>query len=89
MLKPILYADFNNADAEGRLRLNCTETLKELAQEEMQLTPGLQVVLHDEELEADAEIQFSSIENMWVGVIDWQQLRNRHLPDCHVSKSRD
>jgi hypothetical protein len=75
--KPILFADFNNADTRGRLRLNCEGTIEDLARQNLKFAEGLLVILHDEELEADAEIHFSPEENVWVGVIDWRQVRQR------------
>lgn len=77
MITPILYADFNNADVDGRLRLNCAGTMKDLAEQAVTLAPGMHVVLHDEELEADGKVEFSATENVWVGIIDWSQVRQR------------
>ena len=31
MVKPKVYADFHNADPQGRLRLNCIGTTEDLA----------------------------------------------------------
>ncbi|WP_277883249.1 hypothetical protein [Nostoc sp. FACHB-190] len=31
MDKPRVFADFHNADSQGRLRLNCTGTIEDLA----------------------------------------------------------
>lgn len=78
MSKPILFADFNNADVKGRLRLNCAGTTRDLAEQKLNLEPGLRVILYDgDELEADGEVQFSADENIWVAVIEWNQVRER------------
>ena len=75
MHKPTIYADFNNADPRGRLRLNCVGTMEDLVRQGVRLREGLQLVVHDEELEADGEAQFSSEEQLWVAVIDWEKVR--------------
>lgn len=75
MLTESLYADFNNADRSGRLRLNCAGTARDLDQFGIRLSDGLRVRVHDDELEADAEVQFSPDERIWVAVIDWDAVR--------------
>ncbi len=77
MTKPTIYADFNNADAEGRLRLNCAGTFEDLAHQQVRLEEGLRLILRDEELEADGEAHFSAAERIWVASIDWQRVRQR------------
>lgn len=79
MSKPIVYADFNNADARGRLRLNCVGAIQDLSRQGVQLHEGLQLTLHDEELEVDGEARFSPEEKVWVAVIDWQMVRHKHV----------
>jgi hypothetical protein len=76
-MKPIVYADFNNADQSGRLRLNCVGTIEDLSQQGIQLREGLPLTLHDEELEADGVVQFSSEEKLWVAAIDWKAIRHK------------
>ena len=75
MSTPVIYADFNNADARGCLRLNCIGTIEDLSRQGIQLLEGLQVILHDEELEADGEAHYSPEEKVWVARIDWDRLR--------------
>jgi hypothetical protein len=77
MTKPTIYADFNNADPDGRLRLNCAGTSDDLARKEVHLEEGLPLLLHDEELEADGEAHFSATERIWVASIDWTKVRQR------------
>jgi hypothetical protein len=73
--KLTLYADFNNADATGRLRLNCKGTLDDLETLEKRLEEGLDVIVSDGELQAEATVVRSQEENIWVAVIDWNQVR--------------
>jgi hypothetical protein len=75
MDKPSIYADFNNADPQGRLRLNCVGTIEDISRQGVRLHDGLPLLLHDEELEADGEAHFSSAEQIWVAVINWKMVR--------------
>jgi hypothetical protein len=77
MSKPIIYADFNNADPRGCLRLNCIGTIQDLSRQSVQLREGLSLTLHDEELEADGEAHFSAAEQVWVAVINWGLVRSK------------
>ena len=70
-----LYADFNNADAEGRVRLNGAGTLSDLARLGARLRDGLPLTVHDEELAADGEAVYSPGEGVWAARIDWSQVR--------------
>ena len=80
MAAPSIFADFMNADPEGRVRLTCVGTTEDLARLGVRLANGLHVTIHDEELEADGEIEFSADERIWVAKIDWDAVR-------HVSRS--
>jgi hypothetical protein len=51
MTAPTIYADFHNADARGRLRLNCAGTVADLARTGVVLTEGLRLTFSDGELE--------------------------------------
>src|SRR5208337_1834613 len=70
MTKPLIYADFINADPVGRLRLNCIGTIQDLARLGVRLQEGLKVSLHDEEMEAEGEVHYSGEERIWVAKID-------------------
>ncbi len=75
MNQPRVYADFHNADAQGRLRLNCVGTVEDLACQQIVLRDGLLLTLYSEELEVDGRVQYSTEENLWVAVIDWDAIR--------------
>jgi hypothetical protein len=83
MPRPLVYADFHNADPEGRLRLNCVGTIRDLALQNITLQDGLSLTLHDEELEADGEVHFSPGEHLWVAAIDWEAIRPRSQGRLH------
>lgn len=82
MSYPRIFADFHNADAEGRLRLNCIGTIEDLAREQVRLQVGQTLTLYSEEVEADGTVQYSEAEKVWVAQIDWKQIRQ--VEDCAV-----
>ena len=77
MSRPLVYADFHNADAEGRHRLNSIGTIRDLSRLNITLRDGLSLTLHDEELEVHGEVCFSEREHLWVAAIDWDAIRPR------------
>lgn len=79
MNKPLIYADFNNADASGSLRLNCAGTQEDLARIGLKLQDGMQLIVYDDELEAEAHVHYSSEEQLWLARIDWTKVRS-HSP---------
>jgi hypothetical protein len=66
-----IYADFHNADAKGRLRLNCVGTIQDLSRLHIELRDGLSLTLYSEELEVDSVVQYSEEEHIWLALIDW------------------
>lgn len=92
MTKPKVYADFQNADSQGRVRLNCIGTMEDLSQQQVELHEGLVVTLYaddvDEqgqfaELRADGVVSFSEEEHCWVAAIDWAAVH--HVPEANAS----
>ncbi|MFB2896504.1 hypothetical protein ACE1CI_26630 [Aerosakkonemataceae cyanobacterium BLCC-F50] len=77
MSHPKIFADFHNADEQGRLRLNCVGTIEDLSRQNIKLQNGQLLTLYSEELEADGVVQYSEEENLWVALIDWQVIRER------------
>lgn len=75
MNKPRVFADFHNADVQGRLRLNCIGTIEDLARQNVELQSGQLLTLYSEDLEVDGVVQYSTEENLWVAVIDWNGIR--------------
>src|SRR5438552_9278378 len=75
MVKPKIYADFHNADAHGRLRLNCIGTIEDLAEQQVELQAGLLLTLYADDLDdkgqldevlVDGVVSFSEEEHCWV-----------------------
>lgn len=75
MSNPKVFADFHNADSQGRLRLNCIGTIQDLAHQHIELQNGQLLTLYSEDLEVDRIVQYSEEENVWVATIDWEQIR--------------
>ncbi|MDE2723433.1 MAG: hypothetical protein OXI59_08660 [Gemmatimonadota bacterium] len=75
MNKPRIFADFHNADAQGRLRLNCVGTVEDLTCQKFSLKEGQSLILYSEDLEVDGVVRYSEKENLWVAVIDWDAIR--------------
>jgi hypothetical protein len=75
MSHPRVFTDFHNADAEGRLWLNCIGTIEDLARHHIELQDGQLLTLYSEDLEVDGTVQYSELEKMWVATIDWEQIR--------------
>lgn len=85
MVMPKIYADFHNADAQGRLRLNCVGTIEDLAEQQVELREGLALTLYSDDLDAngqldellvDGVVSFSEDEHCWVAAIDWTAIRH-------------
>src|SRR5712691_2590154 len=99
MNHPKVFADFHNADAHGRLRLNCIGTVEDLAQQQIVLRDGLPLTFYSEELEVDGVVHYSTDENVWVAVIDWRAIRDigrqatspgdKTLPQRHIVTEPD
>jgi hypothetical protein len=75
MNRPKIFADFHNADTQGRVRLNCIGTIEDLSRQRIELQNGQLLTLYSEELEADGAVQYSEAEKVWVAMIDWNQIR--------------
>ena len=74
-----VYADFQNADRQGRLRLNCIGTVQDLSRYQIKLQEDLVLTLCSEDLEVEGQVQYSSEENLWVAIIDWDAIREVEL----------
>ncbi|WP_226889027.1 hypothetical protein [Nostoc sp. MG11] len=82
MITPKVFADFQNAYAEKRLRLNCIGTIEDLANQSIELQDGQLLTLYSEDLEVDGVVQFSEEEKLWVAAIDWERIRQVEILSC-------
>jgi hypothetical protein len=69
-----VFADFHNADVQGRLRLNCIGTVEDLARQNIELQDGQLLTLYSEDLEVEGVVQYSFEESLWVAAIDWDAI---------------
>lgn len=77
---PKIYADFNNADRQGRLRLAVRGSEEDIRAQKLKLLNGMNIIVHDDdELSANAEVVFSEEEKIWVAVIDWTKMKRARL----------
>ncbi len=85
IVPPRIYADFQNADALGRVRLNTAGTLHDLSRLRVQLREGLELTIYSDDAdEAGHSIElvvggiatYSTAENCWLAVIDWETIRH-------------
>ncbi len=72
--RPVIYADFNNCDPQGRVRLNTVGSLRDLASTGVRLEDGVPLHITDNELGANGTVEFSKEENIWTAHFDWTQL---------------
>lgn len=62
----VVYADFNNMDEAGRIRLNTFGTTGDIQKLSLRLVEGMSMVVSDGEIIAKGKVEFSSEENIWV-----------------------
>ena len=70
-----VFADFHNADAKGRVRLNCAGTVSDLKRQKIVLRNGQSLIIYSEELEVESVVHYSEKEKLWTAVIDWNAIR--------------
>lgn len=70
-----IFADFNNADEHGRIRLNTKGSISDIENARVKLKPGMEITVTDnDEFETIGTIEFSVEEQIWVAKIDWDKL---------------
>ena len=75
MNAPIIYADFNNADRQGRLRLSVRGSQEDIQRLGLKLCDGMKLIVQDDGLSANAVVRLSEEEHIWVAEIDWSQIK--------------
>lgn len=73
-MRPKVYADFQNADIRGGVRLNTAGTLEDVEKLGLALTDGSVLLLSDDELETEGVVELSYEEQIWVARIEWSKL---------------
>lgn len=64
-----IFADFNNRDRDGRLRLNNVGTTSDLSLNSITLSDGLRLMVSDGDLAAEIIVRTPGRENVWLGEI--------------------
>ena len=75
MNKLRVFADFHNADVQGRVRLSCAGTVADLQRHGILLREGQPLIIYSEELEVEGIVHYSEEEKLWTAVIDWNAIR--------------
>ena len=70
-----VFADFHNADAKGRVRLNCAGTITDLERQKIVLRNGQSLIIYSEELEVAGVVYYSEAEKLWTAVVDWDAIQ--------------
>jgi hypothetical protein len=65
----MIFADFNNRDVDGFLRLNTVGTINDLELKSIALHDGLRLSVSDGDLVAETIIRSPGIEGVWRGEI--------------------
>jgi hypothetical protein len=86
MHQPRVFADFHNADARGRLRLNGVGTMEDLSRLNIALRDGLSLTIYSEDLEVNGQVRYSTKEHLWVAVIDWNAIKRT---ECEAADTQD
>lgn len=74
---PKLFADFNNVDQQGRVRLNTYGTFEDIKKMNLELKEGMQVFLDDNDtLTTIGHIKYSDDEKIWVAEISWNDIKH-------------
>lgn len=75
MNKVRVFADFHNADAKGRVRLNCAGTIVDLERQKIVLRNGQTLMIYSEDLEVEGVVHYSEEEQLWTAMIDWDAIQ--------------
>lgn len=70
-----IFADFHNADAKGRVRLNCAGTMADIKRQKIVMQDGQSLIIYSEELEVEGIVYYSEKEKLWRAVIDWNAIQ--------------
>ena len=68
------FADFNNADPKGRVRLNTVGSIRDIEESRIVLMDGVRLELYDDdEIVLEGIVRSDPIEG-WVAEVDWGAL---------------
>lgn len=70
-----IYADFNNSEKNGKVRLNTNGSLSDLFKVKHKIHRDMVVWLYDEEFEVETKLEYDEKWKVWLGEPDWSTLR--------------
>jgi hypothetical protein len=65
MSENVVFADFNNRDSDGYVRLNTVGTVADLQKLSITLRDGLHLIVSDGDLRAEIVVHAPSTEGLW------------------------
>lgn len=72
-----IFADFNCADRQGRLRLDVKGAIESISRSNIDLRKsGQEYIFSDGDVSAVGRVVWSEEESIWVGVIDWSEVQS-------------
>jgi len=71
-----VFADFNNRDPEGRVRLNTEGSIRDVNRQGIRLEDGLVLTISDDDLEVEGTVRYSEEEGLWVVEVPWPMVRD-------------
>ena len=73
---PKIFADFNNVDKNGKVRLNTSGSLKDIQRLQIDLKEGMEILLDDQDgLVTMGQLGYSEEEKIWVAEINWDKFK--------------
>ena len=72
----VIYADFQNADTDGLIRLNCAGSISDLERNQIRLCDGLALTLSDGEIRAEGIVRKPGAEGVWRAEVDWKKIQS-------------
>ena len=64
--------------------MNCIGTVDDLARQLITLQERQSLTLYSEDLEVEAQVEYSTEENVWVALIDWIAIRRQEYRVAQV-----
>lgn len=70
-----IYADFNNCEENGNVRLNTNGSLNDLFRMKSKIHTGMFAWLYDEEFKVEAKLEYDGKWKIWLGEPNWSTIR--------------
>lgn len=74
---PTIHVDFNNADADGFVRLNTVGVTNDLARLNIALVDGLRLCATDDEYALEGTVRVPGQEGVWRLQVDWDDFKQQ------------